>query len=122
MYYKDFWYTQTSKYFVAKTTKLTDDFGFMHVFSSRHFVATKFILCKSRSELFLCLRSLDLAILLKYVVHLIPTLSTFWFLKNAVLCENWQCCLADSSKVAPRILIFSIVKGAPLRCTTKVHH
>ena len=51
MYYKDFWYTQTSKYFVAKTTKLTDDFGFMHVFSSRHFVATKFILCKSRSEL-----------------------------------------------------------------------
>jgi hypothetical protein len=25
---------------------------------------------------------------------------------------NWQCCLASSSKTAPRILIFSIVLGA----------
>ena len=25
---------------------------------------------------------------------------------------NWQCCLAGSSKTAPRILIFSIVLGA----------
>jgi hypothetical protein len=25
---------------------------------------------------------------------------------------NWQCCLAGSSKKAPRILIFSIVLGA----------
>jgi hypothetical protein len=52
VYYKDFWYTQTSEYVVAKTTKLTDDFGFMHVFSSRHFVAAKIILYKSRRELF----------------------------------------------------------------------
>ena len=25
---------------------------------------------------------------------------------------NWQCCLAGSSKMAPRILIFSIAMGA----------
>ena len=25
---------------------------------------------------------------------------------------NWQCCLADSSKTAPRILIFSMAMGA----------
>ena len=25
---------------------------------------------------------------------------------------NWQCCLAGSSKTAPRILIFSMAKGA----------
>jgi hypothetical protein len=25
---------------------------------------------------------------------------------------NWQCCVAGSSKMAPRILIFSIVLGA----------
>ena len=25
---------------------------------------------------------------------------------------NWQCCLAGSSKTAPRILIFSIILGA----------
>ena len=25
---------------------------------------------------------------------------------------NWQCCLAGSSKTAPRILIFSMVMGA----------
>jgi hypothetical protein len=25
---------------------------------------------------------------------------------------NWQCCLAGSSKTAPRILIFSIAMGA----------
>ena len=25
---------------------------------------------------------------------------------------NWQCCLADSSKMAPKVLIFSIAMGA----------
>ena len=31
------------------------------------------------------------------------------YVKNGL---NWQCCLAGSSKTAPRILIFSIAMGA----------
>ena len=32
---------------------------------------------------------------------------------------NWQCCLAGSYKMAPRILIFSIVLGAEYLCQVK---
>ena len=32
--------------------------------------------------------------------------------KNGPYGLNWQCCLAGSSKTAPRILIFSIAMGA----------
>jgi hypothetical protein len=34
------------------------------------------------------------------------------YLKNGPNGLNWQCFLAGSSKMAPRILIFSIVMGA----------
>ena len=34
------------------------------------------------------------------------------YLKNGPNGLNWQCCLAGSSKTAPRILIFSITIGA----------
>ena len=32
---------------------------------------------------------------------------------------DWQCCLADSSKTAPRILIFLIAMGAEYLCYVK---
>jgi hypothetical protein len=34
------------------------------------------------------------------------------YLENGPNGLNWQCCLAGSSKTAPRILIFSIAMGA----------
>ena len=34
------------------------------------------------------------------------------YLKIGTNCPNWQCCLARTSKTAPRILIFSIAMGA----------
>ena len=36
------------------------------------------------------------------------------YLKIGPNCPNWQCCLAVTSKMAPRILIFSIAMGADL--------
>ena len=39
-------------------------------------------------------------------------LNAFLFLKIGLDWPNWQCCLAGSSKRAPRILIFSIAMGA----------
>ena len=37
-------------------------------------------------------------------------------LENSPNGLNWQCCLAGSSKTAPRILIFSIAMGANYSC------
>ena len=34
------------------------------------------------------------------------------YLENGQNVLSWECCLADSSKTAPRILIFSIAMGA----------
>ena len=39
----------------------------------------------------------------------LPAEQLFWFEVNWL---DWQCCLAGSSRAAPRILVFLIAKGA----------